>query len=429
MARQYWSDTSLNSNQIRTPDGTAGSPSEFSQSLRADRVAMLYRMLPLALLSSLVLAIIAATVLWNVTPRAALATWCLSLASSLLRRYLLCLAYRRNELPVDAAPLWERRFISGAALTGMAWGSGGLLFLGLNAISHELFYAFVLGGLTSGGLASLSPSRSAYRFFLVLTVAPFAARMAVRGDWLHVAMALMLLVYIASMLVLSRAVAGNLEESLTLRYAYLDLLADLARAKETTERANRAKSEFLSSMSHELRTPLNPILGFAQILEADGEEALRPDQRESAGHILSAGWHLLTLINEVLDLGKIEAGEMVVRIAPVALNDVARHCLTLIEPLAKKRHIRITSALCPAGQDWAAADAKRVKQVLINLLSNAVKYNRDNGLVGIVVSRGDGRVRVAVSDTGPGLNAEQLAGLFQAFHRVPGYATDVEGAG
>ena len=183
------------------------------------------------------------------------------------------------------------------------------------------------------------------------------------------------------------------------------------------DQANRAKSDFLSSMSHELRTPLGAILGFAQLIES-GSPAPTAPQKRSLDQILTAGWYLLDLINEILDLALIESGKLSLSIEPMSLVEVLRESQAMIEPQAQKRGIRVTFPDI-AKPFFVKADRTRVKQVLVNLLSNAVKFNREGGSVVVTCIDGEGgRVQILVEDTGEGLSAEQQAQLFQPFNRL-----------
>lgn len=203
----------------------------------------------------------------------------------------------------------------------------------------------------------------------------------------------------------------------------------MASAKEQAERASRAKSEFLSRVSHELRTPLNAILGFAQVLRSDPDEPLSEEQKGSVEQILTAGWHLLELINEVLDLSGIESGKTRLRLEEVPLGEVLEECLDLMAPLAEQRGILMREDIegCADIRLWA--DRTRLKQVLLNLLSNAVKYNREGGGVHIACERAGHRLRIAVADQGAGLSAEQLKCLFEPFNRFGAECSGVEGTG
>jgi signal transduction histidine kinase/ActR/RegA family two-component response regulator len=202
----------------------------------------------------------------------------------------------------------------------------------------------------------------------------------------------------------------------------------LLLAMHTAETANHAKSEFLSRMSHELRTPLNAILGFAQLIES-GTPAPTHQQQHGVGQILKAGWYLLELINEVLDLALVESGRLVLSSEPVQVLDILHECRTMMEPQATAHGIRIRFS----GHDqspWVLADHTRLKQVLINLLMNAIKYNRIGGTVAVdIVLRPDNKLRISVHDSGVGLTTAQQGQLFQPFNRLGKEGGVEEGTG
>jgi len=206
----------------------------------------------------------------------------------------------------------------------------------------------------------------------------------------------------------------------------LDRTAALAAARNEAERANRAKSEFLSRMSHELRTPLNAILGFGQLLalESNGSEANAAKLRQ----IIGAGQHLLTLINDVLDLARIEAGHLAVSNETVALQPLVSDCLAMLRTQARARGLSLSAPLA-GDPPLVRADRTRLKQVLLNLLGNAVKYNRDGGRITVRVEDHGASWRLCVDDTGNGLDAVQRAQLFVPFERLDAERSGVEGTG
>jgi signal transduction histidine kinase/ActR/RegA family two-component response regulator len=222
----------------------------------------------------------------------------------------------------------------------------------------------------------------------------------------------------------------QLEQRVHERTMQLELAnSELELAIEEARAANQAKSAFLSSMSHELRTPLNAILGFAQILSSNAMPTTPEQKLEFSNHILKSGRHLLTLINEILDLAKVEAGALTLSMEAVDLDEVLAECRTMIESLAAARGIRV---LFPDGCQGMLlrADRTRLKQVLLNLLSNAVKYNREGGAVVLdCLDAGPQRLRLSVRDTGMGLESGQVAALFQPFNRLGQEGGTQEGTG
>src|SRR6202789_2173790 len=193
--------------------------------------------------------------------------------------------------------------------------------------------------------------------------------------------------------------------------------AKLTEARANAEAANLAKSDFLSSMSHELRTPLNAILGFAQLM---GSDVPRPtaNQAASIDQILQAGWYLLTLINEVLDLSLIESGKLTLSPEPVSAAEVLTHCRAMMEPLARKRGISLVFPVFDR-PCFVLADRTRLQQVFVNLISNAIKYNRVNGSIVVECTElAPGQLRFKLTDTGMGLSPEKLAQLYQPFNRL-----------
>lgn len=200
----------------------------------------------------------------------------------------------------------------------------------------------------------------------------------------------------------------------------------LIAARDEADRANQAKSEFLSSMSHELRTPMNAILGFSQLMEYD--DTLPGEHQDSVQEILKAGHHLLALINEVLDLAKVESGNIDLSLEPVEVCPIVDECISLVSPMADERQIRVMHTVLTGAA--VRADRMRLKQALLNLLSNAIKYNRTGGSVKLdVLSEGSDRLRIRVTDTGQGIPAWRMKELFKPFNRLDADSSGIEGTG
>jgi signal transduction histidine kinase len=204
-------------------------------------------------------------------------------------------------------------------------------------------------------------------------------------------------------------------------------ITELVLAKESAETANRAKSVFLTSMSHELRTPLNSIIGFAQLLEMDDAEPLTPGQQESVAYILNSGRHLLALINQVLDLARIESGRMDLQVDIVDVTDTLRNVIALTKPLAAAKNIEIQWQLTE--MPLILVDKNRLRQILLNLQTNAIKYNHQDGRVEIFCQQHGCYLVISVKDNGQGIAEDQLHKVFQPFQRLGMEKMTIEGTG
>jgi len=203
---------------------------------------------------------------------------------------------------------------------------------------------------------------------------------------------------------------------------------ELTIARDEAQSANASKSKFLSRMSHELRTPMNAILGFSQVLELNKNNNLSKDNLESIGEILLAGYHLLDLINEVLDLSQVESGKLQLKLESIELTEIVGQCVTLVKSLAEKSHVKITYPNV-SESIYIIADRIRIKQIIINLLANAIKYNKENGQVDLTYNISEEIIKLSIEDNGIGIADEYQARVFEPFDRLSAYSTDIEGTG
>jgi signal transduction histidine kinase/ActR/RegA family two-component response regulator len=224
----------------------------------------------------------------------------------------------------------------------------------------------------------------------------------------------------------------RLEDQVEERTAKLKAaISEAERAKIESEKANQAKSEFLSRMSHELRTPMNAILGFTQMMLKDTQNPLNEIHQTDANHIIKAGNHLLELINEILDLSRIESGQFSVSNQNNHLGNIMEEVLEIIDPTAKKHKIQLACNMDQFKNTHVFADSVRLKQVILNLLSNGIKYNNPKGSVQVIqeISKDNHAVKLKFVDTGPGIPADKLKDIFEPFNRLEADKTAIEGTG
>ena len=304
-------------------------------------------------------------------------------------------------------------------LAGLVWGLASILLFPSGDLAHQTFLAFTLAGLSAGATATLAVDHLGATAFLLGVLAPLAVQLLGEGQRIPLAMGVMVILYFGLLVANARRSCRDIIERKTAELA-------LDTAKHQAEAANRSKSVFLSSMSHELRTPLNAVLGFGQLLEM--ESNLNDEQRDYVNEIMQAGYHLLELINDVLDLSKIESDNIDFSIEAVDCADLVKSCIPLVHSLAAKLSVTIeTDGLANL---ILRADRIRLKQVMLNLISNAIKYNRRNGRVWLHAMDGKkGRKRLAISDTGLGIPADKLPMLFQPFNRLGAETGTIEGTG
>lgn len=398
-----------------------------NQKVLAEQVASLYKPLGLAIAATFFASILFIAAQWQVIDHSILLGWLLSMTIVISVRGFLAYRYKQVNPGIEHIGQWGRLFLIGSCATGIMWGIGSILLFPEDNPTHQLVVAFIIVGMCSGAVSSLSTYRKAFFVFVVPAMLPVLPLFMIEGTYLSVLVVPMILLAFVFFLKNASLIHNNTEQNIHLRIAATEREEELVIAKKQEEKANAAKSEFLSRMSHELRTPLNAILGFAQILELDTDK-FDQKQRDNIKHILDAGYHLLYLINEVLDLSKIESGQLQITMKEVQIDDLMDQCRLLVEPQIQKRQIELIDHI--SGRELKIrADFIRAKQVLLNLLSNAVKYNRAQGKIIVDGEIVDGtRLRIQVTDIGEGLSKEEVEKLFTPFERLNA-DENVEGAG
>ncbi|MCP5200912.1 MAG: HAMP domain-containing histidine kinase [Gammaproteobacteria bacterium] len=399
------------------------SPAGVSAPQLLDPVAMqvryLYRNARTGLVVNAVLGLLMGWVLWARVERTLLLVWVVAIVGASALRLLQLIAFERRFVAA-AAPRWANAFLVGSTFTAALWGAAPWWFGAHMTRETEVFLAFALGGLTAGAAAVLGVVQRVYVSYALVIMLPIIAWFFSRDTAYGAQMAAMLTVYLAAMLVTGLIYRRVVMTSIVVSH-------ELAEARDRAETASRAKSEFLSRMSHELRTPLNAILGFAQLIALDRARTLSEEQHAQVRMINDSGTHLLDLINEVLDLARIEQGRLELRVATVGVAAELVKVVELLRPLAEQRGIRVEYTC--AADVVALADAQRLRQILLNLIGNAIKYGDPGSLVDIVVGASGATVNIAVSDDGPGIPADRHEAVFEPFNRLDADTAATEGAG
>ncbi|MDH5388091.1 MAG: ATP-binding protein [Gammaproteobacteria bacterium] len=402
--------------------------------IRAEQIRLLYTAMPVALMVSFINASLLAVVQWDVIDHVILLIWFFAVIFIIILRGLLYVTYKKYQIDfVDSERYW-RFFLAGVLASALGWGATGI-WLFSDDIVHQAFLAFVLAGMSAGAVSSLSFLRGPIISFLVITLLPLIIQLLQSDVFIVNTMGGMLILFVLGLIATSKNIYSNTLDNIVLRMESAkknkilnQAYQDLELSKYESEKANRAKSEFLSRMSHELRTPMNAIIGFSQLMLMDTIQPLSEEQKDNVNEISVAGEHLLYLINEVLDLSAIESGRLQISMGSVELKDVIGPCLKLIGTAATQKEIKILDQVSEHNY-VVQADFLRLKQVMLNILSNAVKYNCDQGIVSVSCEKKDSEtLRIAVTDTGRGLADEDMDKLFVAFERLQ-KNEDIDGTG
>ncbi|MCK9637991.1 MAG: ATP-binding protein [Methylobacter tundripaludum] len=402
------------------------SAAEEAAAIRAEQVRSLYANTPTAVVGNALVASILAYMQWGAVAAPAVIGWLAFFLLTLGVRMLLFVTQRRAAPGDDR--IWLRRFRISIAAVGVAWGLASLLVFPPHDLPHQVFLTFALGGMASAAITTLSIDRVSSLTFTLPALVSVIVRLFVEGTTIQTTMGVMIALFLLLTDMVAQRTYRTLRENVMLRISIARREQALIKALDEAESANNAKSEFLSRMSHELRTPLNAIMGFSQLLEINQGNPLTPEQTDYVQEILYAGQHLLELINEVLDLARIESGRIELSLEPVEMSQLVDECVALLQPLVAEHHIKLSLDIDSTAA--VQADRFRLRQVLLNLLSNAIKYNHHAGSVHIVCQPAhEGMARIMVKDSGRGIPATALPRLFRAFERIESAYSGIEGTG
>lgn len=387
-------------------------------------------------LAPIIVALILVFVLADSVGTAALTIWLAAVCLLNGFRYLHSKRLSINTADPESTERAARQLLVMIAASGCLWGFAGGFFFLPNDILFQVLLGFALGGLVAGSLSTYGVWLAAFYAFALPAMLPIVMRFFLEGSDVALAMGGMLAIFWLAEAALAHSVNRSLVRSIELQLDKDELVRNLTEAKSVAEEASQAKDQFLSRFSHELRTPMHAILGFGQLLsldadsddDRDGEK--RSNQRQSIDHIMQAGQHLLNLIDEILNLAKVNAGEITIDNQSVKTQQVLEECIDLIRPVSRPRDIEIKTPDWPVPMPAVLADELRLREVFLNLLSNAVKYNQTGGTITVEVGRTDENLlRVSVRDTGAGIPANQTDEIFKPFTRLDEQLHEVEGTG
>lgn len=314
------------------------------------------------------------------------------------------------------------------SISAAVWGFyvAASFYLYQNITINMVIMMFTIG-IAAGAATSLFIWKRMTQLYLLLIFLPITSVIILQWNTLTASLIFGLAAYLVFLLVQAKRANTEYWRALCVNKLLQKQTNELVAARDQAEKASQAKTEFLSSMSHELRTPLNAILGFTQLLASDPESPPTREQKDSLNHILKASNHLLTLINQVLDLAKVESGKLELNLTEQHIGKLVEECLPLIKTLADEKSVSLDIA--PAPDYPVIADAMRLKQVLLNLLNNGVKYNRKGGKLILSYDQLGNHLRVRIRDTGIGISEKHQEKMFRSFSRLGQENSSTEGSG
>jgi signal transduction histidine kinase len=413
--------------------GKSVAETHLAELLYAERIRLLYRQMPLSLVVNAVNAIIVALIVIPLVGAHEPLIWASLLIAVTFGRALLWQRYSRITRRIDDARLWARQATIGTGLAGLLWGLGAAILPG-DSGTAQMFLSFTIGGMCVGSVAVASVHLPALLAYILPASLPLVTRFLIQGTPIGAAMAGMALIFIVALFLSGKNLNHSLSESLRLQFDVEDRTRELAavnmelarqtielsQSRDAAQAANRLKSQFLTNMSHELRTPLNAIIGFSELMTTEVMRPLKiPEYRSYAADILSSGRHLLEIVNDILDVSKLEAGSLLLDREPVDLTELVEFCRRMVEARAADAGVSLVASV-PQYLS-ISADKTLLTRIMLNLMSNAVKFTPREGRIEInAFVQNGGWIELAVADTGIGMTAAETALAVLPFQQVDG---------
>jgi signal transduction histidine kinase/ActR/RegA family two-component response regulator len=399
--------------------------------LRSAQINLIYSQTLLGGFAAWLGGAVLAGALWNWVGHVLLITWISCYAAIVISRLFLVRAFRRAAPSGEKLFPWGRRHAILTFLSALFWTFAAVFMFPEQSEHLQIFMIIFVGGVVSGAVVIYSPTNE-YLINIALVLVPLSVRFFYQGGDFHPMVGGILLMFGAFMAILGRGVHKLYSELLTLRLEKDNLVENLReeissrnealaislKLRDEAEAASATKSEFLTNMSHELRTPLTAVIGFSDLLGDQLFGKLNEKQSGYVAEISSAGRHLLRLINDILDLAKVESGKMDISLSPVDLPELLGHCLVMIRETAMKRGLAVDLKVSEQIDGKIQADDVRLKQIVMNLLSNAAKFTPSGGTIRLAAEILGKEILVSVSDTGVGLKPDDQKRIFQPFEQL-----------
>ncbi|MBL4621564.1 MAG: hypothetical protein JKY89_04120 [Immundisolibacteraceae bacterium] len=388
--------------------------------LNMESVRLLYRSIPLSLLTNFSLALLVCWSLWDQLNHSLLLYWLAAMSAICLIRGMSFRRFNRHPLTIESANRWKYRFIFYCILSGVLWGTSIWIFGPYADIRIPLLITFSMAGMTAGASTTLGPVPQAYATYAMSTGVPLVGWYFSQGSEFEFDIGMMICIYIVFLLANGYSTRAGVVSSIKLSNSLID-------SKDQAESAHQAKSDFLSSMSHELRTPLTAIIGFGQLLDVSD---INDANREKVTYMIKAGEHLAGMIDNILDVTRIEAGGYEISKEPVLVSQILTDAWALMLPMASEGGVTLANPIAEDIGTYVNTDRQLLQQILINLISNAIKYNNTDGQISLIYSIDQTcTIRISIKDTGPGIAPEFIDRIFKPFDRLGADRSNIVGSG